>query len=82
MEFDHKVKYNGKWYLPGEKIEETAKPTIDDAVLPFEPKFTKTEINRMSTDDLRALAKDSGLKDANSMTGTALKEYLIGLFGL
>ena len=25
MVFDHKVKYNGKWYMPGEEIAEVDK---------------------------------------------------------
>ena len=73
MKFDHKVKYNGKWYLPGQEIT---------ASLPFDQRFTKTEINRMSTDDLKSLAAENGVVGYESMTGSALKEYFINLFGL
>lgn len=78
MKFDHKVKYNGKWYLPGQEIEEAGSP----ASLPFDQRFTKTEINRMSTDDLKSLAAENGVVGYESMTGSALKEYFINLFGL
>lgn len=44
--------------------------------------FTKTEINRMSTAELRQLAKSTGVESANEMTGTELKKYLIDMFGL
>ncbi len=78
MKFDYKVKYKGKWYLPGEEIEEAAEP----ASLPFEKPFTKTEINRMSTDALKALAAENGVPGYEEMTGAALKEYFINLFEL
>lgn len=78
MKFDHKVKYKGKWYLPGEEIEEAE----ESASLPFEKPFTKTEINRMSTDDLKALAAENDVPGYEDMTGTALKEYFINLFEL
>lgn len=44
--------------------------------------YTKTEINRMSTADLKELAINTGVEGANSMTGAELKTYLINLFGL
>lgn len=78
MKFDHKVKYNGKWYLPGQEIKEVG----ETASLPFDQRFTKTEINRMSTDDLKSLAAENGVVGYESMTESALKEYFINLFGL
>ena len=78
MKFDYKVKYKGKWYLPGEEIEEAE----EHASLPFEKPFTKTEINRMSTDALKALAAENNVSGYEEMTGAALKEYFISLFEL
>ena len=46
------------------------------------PKYTKTDINRMTTDDLRKMALNSGVENAENMTGKELKEYLISVFGL
>ena len=45
-------------------------------------KYTKTEINRMSTSELQDLALNSGVTDAKSMTGAELKKLLIEKFEL
>ena len=79
MVFDHKVKYKGKWYLPGEEIEEVDSST---SPLPFEKAHTKTEINRMSVDDLKALAAENDVPGYEDMTCTALKEYFINMLNL
>lgn len=42
--------------------------------------YTKTEINRMSTADLKKLAKENGLDD--SLSGADIKKALIKKFGL
>lgn len=47
-----------------------------------QPKFTKTDINRMPVDDLRKLAMSTGVEGADKWTGAELKEYLIALMGL
>ena len=78
MKFEYKVKYKGKWYLPGEEIEEAG----SSASLPFEKPFTKTEINRMSTDALKVLAAENNVPGYEEMTGASLKEYFINLFEL
>ena len=82
MVFDHKVKYKGKWYLPGEEIEEKVDEAVDTASLPFEKPYTKTEINTMKVDDLRSMARNTGVESADDMTGAELKEYFINLFNL
>lgn len=45
-------------------------------------KYTKTEINRLSTSELRDLAKENGLDNADKTTGAELKKILIEKFGL
>ena len=45
-----------------------------------ETEYTKTEINRMSTADLRELAEKNGLD--NSLSGAELKKLLINHYGL
>lgn len=95
MKFDHKVKYNGKWYMPGEEITEVEKSTSDfskymnlpEDELPFvdvphRKTYTKTEINRMSTAELRDFAIGNGISNANDMTGAELKKVLIANMGL
>lgn len=47
-----------------------------------EVKYTKTEINRMSTAELKEVAKLNGVNDADDMTGGELKKVLIEKFGL
>ena len=44
------------------------------------PTYSKTEINRMSTADLKELAKEQGLDD--ELSGADIKKALIKKFGL
>ena len=76
MVAEYTVKRNGKWYHAGDVIEEVEESASS---LPFEKAHTKTEINRMSVDDLKALAAENDVPGYEDMTGTALKEYFINL---
>ena len=93
MVFKHQVKYNGKYYpagtdVPvGEKSVENKKEDnfaqyMNEPVESEEVTYTKTEINRMSTADLKALAKSKDVEDAETMSGAELKKVLIEKFGL
>lgn len=87
MKFDHKVKYNGVWYEPGEDIEEgvgntTSSNFSEFMTPPVENKYTKTEINRMPVDELRCLAKKQGFSDVEEINGSDLKRMLIEKLGL
>lgn len=44
--------------------------------------YTKTDINRMSTDDLKTLATEQGIENAEKIIGSDLKKMLIEKFGL
>ena len=44
--------------------------------------YTKTDINRMSTQDLRTLAMAQGFEDVEEYTGAELKKMLIEKLGL
>lgn len=44
--------------------------------------YTKTEINRLSTSELRELAKENDIDNADEITGAELKKMLIEKFGL
>lgn len=79
MVAEYTVKRNGKWYHAGDTIEEVEESSSS---LPFEKAHTKTEINRMSVDDLKALAAENDVPGYEDMTGTALKEYFINLLNL
>lgn len=72
MKYNHKVKYNGKWYMPNEEVP------IGTSSL----NYTKTEISRMSTSDLQSLAKEQEIENADEISGSELKKMLIEKFGL
>lgn len=57
---------------------------IDSVQLTEEKKnqYTKTIINRMSTAELKTLAKEQGIENAEDMTGADLKVELIKYFEL
>ena len=74
MVYEYKVKYHGKWYMPGEEVPE------DKQGASFA--YTKTDINRMSTADLQTLASENGILDADSFSGADLKSMLIEKFNL
>lgn len=90
------VKVNGKWFYAGQEIAEVEKSTSDfsnymnppeECGLPFvtisnKKKYTKTEINRMPTAELRNLAKKSGIDNTKSVTGAELKKLLIEKYEL
>ena len=86
MKFDHKVKYNGVWYEPGEEIEEgvgnTSPTNFSEFMTPPAKNFTKTEIKRMSVGNLRELASEYGIEDAEEKTGEELKDCLISVLNL
>ena len=71
-------------------VVKTAKKPIEDNFAQYmnepveseEVTYTKTEINRMSTADLKALAKSKDVEDAETMSGAELKKVLIEKFGL
>ena len=71
------MKMNGKWYKAGEEIS-IAEPQEGSKA----NKYTKTEINRMSTAELQELALENGINGADGMTGADLKKVLIEHFGL
>lgn len=73
MKYDHKVKYNGIWYSPGEDVpvEKEEKQV-----------YTKSDITTMRVDDLRHLAASVNVPNVEEMTGAELKQILLAKFGL
>jgi hypothetical protein len=57
--------------------EETKEPDGTDEV-----KYTKTDINRLSTAELKDLATKEGLSDVENKSGADLKKELIEHYGL
>lgn len=79
---EYTVKMHGKWYHAGDELPSPAVSTVEDTENAGLPSYTKTEINRMSIADLRALAEKTGVDGGSEMTGAELKQYFISLFGL
>lgn len=81
MIYDHMIKRNGKYYMAGEDVPEAEKSAsgISDFMNP-PVTYTKTEINRMSTAELKSLATEQGIENAEDMTGAELKKILIDKF--
>lgn len=96
MVFNHRVKFNGVYYEKGQNVplefekvenEPNIKPQValetedrDAQRLVTSDGYTKTDINRMPTADLKKLAKENGIDD--SLSGADIKKELINLFGL
>ena len=87
------VNKDGIWYKSGaevpditnskgteNKAEDKANTKPQEASANDKVQYTKTEIMRMSTADLKKLAKDNGLDDERS--GAELKKALIEWFNL
>lgn len=77
----HSIKHDGVWYKVGDEVPESKSNSVpSDFMNP--PEYTKTEINRMSTADLKKLASENGIENATEINGGDLKKMLIEKFGL
>ena len=65
---EYGIKYNGVWYQAGDEIEEEVDKNTSsytsDFMTPPSKNFTKTEIKRMPVGNLRELASEYGIEDA------------------
>ncbi len=82
MKYPHIVVRDGKWYNAGEDVPVENTPVSPDFMNPPGKAYTKTEIMRMSTADLQALATEQGINNAEEITGAELKKLLIEKLGL
>lgn len=88
MKFSHLVKYNGQYYPAGADVpvgDNSVKEVVEKdvkSIVEKQPQYTKTEINRLSTAELKSLASKQGIDNAEEMTGADLKKVLIEKFGL
>ena len=71
---------NGVWYPSGSEVPDGAAAPKTENV--ENPQYTKTDINRMSTAELKELATKQGVENVEDMTGSDLKKVLIEKFGL
>ena len=79
MKYPYIVGKNGVWYPAGTEVPEDNPNTKTEN---GQNQYTKTEINRMSTAELQALALENDIDGADEMTGAELKKVLIEHFGL
>lgn len=93
MKYPYIVNKNGIWYPSGTEVPDGSESVenkkeddfaqyMNEPVESEEVTYTKTEINRMSTADLKALAKSKDVEDAEKMSGAELKKVLIDKLGL
>ena len=79
MKYPYIVCKNGVWYPAGTEVPEDNPNTKTEN---GQNQYTKTEINRMSTAELQALALENGVDGSDEMTGAERKKVLIEKFGL
>lgn len=77
----HSIKHDGVWYKVGDEVPESNSNSVPSDFMTETP-YTKTEINRMSTADLKKLASENGIENATEINGSDLKKMLIEKFGL
>ena len=84
MIYPYIVNKNGVWYPAGANVPEDTSPITTDNLTEklVHNVHTKTEINRMSTAELQALATENSIDNADNMTGAELKKVLIEKFEL
>ena len=85
MKFPYIVLRDGKWYKAGEEVPEGnlgQESSDEETQMPEVFKHKKTDINRMSTADLKELAREHEVLNVDDMTGQDLKEYFITRFNL
>lgn len=63
-----------------EASDKSIKPDLPFVTVP-EKRYTKTEINRMSTAELKSFASERGIDNAEELTGAKLKKVLIEKLG-
>lgn len=76
------VNKNGIWYPAGAEVPEGTNHIAEEKKENDGFNYTKTEINRMSTAELREVAKANGIDNAEDITGGELKKILIEKFEL
>lgn len=83
MKYPYIVKYEGVIYPAGTEVPVGEKNTPKkDEILEKSHQYSKTEIQRLSTAELQALATKEGIEKASEISGNQLKKILIAHFGL
>ena len=74
MKYPYIVNKDGVWYPAGTEVPEGTSSKHEN--------LTKTDINRMTTAELKELAEKEEIDGFEEMTGGELKKVLIEKFGL
>lgn len=88
MKYPYMVKHNDKYYPAGTEVPVGDIPVVEKKVETAEPKktaekkLTRAEIMTMKKADLIELAKKNGIKNADEMIGSELKNALVSVLGL
>ena len=81
MKYPYIVVKDGVWYPAGTEVP--AETSVkSEKNIKLEKIYTKTEINRMPASELKALAIENGIAEAEEKSGTELKKLLIEKFKL
>lgn len=79
MKYPYIVNKNGVWYPAGTEVPEGTSFIEKESK---DNNLTKTDINRMTTAELKELAEKQEIEGFDDMTGAELKKVLIEKFGL
>ena len=76
MKYPYIVVKDGVWYPAGTEIPAGTSVESENNIKP-EKTYTKTEIHRMPASELKALAVEQEIENAEEKSGTELKKLLI-----
>lgn len=87
MKYPYMVKHNGEYYPAGAEVPVGDAPVAKDDLVAedkksAEKKLTRAEIMTMKKADLIELAKKNGIKNADEMIGSELKNALVSVLEL
>lgn len=85
MKYPYIVNKNGVYYSTGTEVPEDKSENADGSQkqnTDESKQYTKTTINRMTVEELKALATKQGIEGAEEMNGADLKKALIEKLGL
>lgn len=78
MKYPYILVKNGVWYSSGSDVPEDTEPISNTN----NSKYKKTDINRMPISELKDLAEQYHIPNAQNLVGTDLKKLIIEKLGL
>lgn len=74
MIYPYIVVKNGKWYKSGENVPDDSENILKSGE---KTNYTKTDIHRMPVEELRKLATEYGIENAEIMNGSEIKKIIL-----